>query len=302
VESTLKVKASSAILGIALIAVSGAALHFWRELEASKRQIAISTSEVQERQHLTGVSPTPTPEQTSAVAGQPSQATTESRPSEHPDNSALVAESREAVLTQLASPEGKASRASNMRHRQASANPDVDEALGLTTTEAEKLFDLLAMQRMRSMETVSVQPENAHDREERLRKQREAEDAELQTLLGSKFPKWKDYQENRYAWEQRSDLRTVLDAAGIPLTRTQEGAIINALSTEQRRINQARDSTARGNSDNLNEYTPENRQRLLDAVAQYLSAQQLDGYKGLLERNASREQRALKLIESSGIH
>jgi hypothetical protein len=284
-------KVSSALLGIALTAVSGVAFHLWRDLEAGRQQVAVLSSKSQERQP-------PTPEQTSIVAGQPLQPSTESQPSERSDSSALIAEHREAleaVLKQLASPEGKAASKSRMRLNQASAHPDVDQALGLTTEEADKLLDLLTMQRARSMETVVVQPESAQDSEARLRKQGETEEAELQTLLGSKYPKWQDYRENRYAWEQRSDLRTVLDAAGFPLTQTQEGALISALSAEQRSINQ-------GNPKDFSQYTPENRQRLLDAAAPHLSPQQLDGYKGLLERNASREQAARKLLESSVFH
>jgi hypothetical protein len=210
-----------------------------------------------------------------------------------------IAVTRRAASKYLESPEGKAAIRSRMLQNQASGNPDVDQALGLTTAEADKLFELLAMQRVRSMETVVVQPESARDREERLRKQRETEDAELQALLGRKYPTWQDYRENRYAWEQRSDLRMVLDGAGIPLTSTQEVAIINALSAEQRNINRNLYSAPEGNLRDFSQYTPDNRQRLLDAVAPYLSPQQLDGYKGLLERHASREQRARKLIESS---
>jgi hypothetical protein len=88
----------------------------------------------------------------------------------------------------------------------------------------------------------------------------------------------------------------VLVAADFPLTQTQDSALINALSAEQRSINQNRTST-QGNSNGLwaARYTPENRQRLLDAAAPHLSPQQMDGYEGLLERKATMEQAALEL-------
>jgi hypothetical protein len=141
-----------------------------------------------------------------------------------------------------------------------------------------------------------TEPESAQDREARRRKTRETEDAELQALLGSKYVAWKDYQEILPAWVQRNDLRAVLDAAGVPVTEAQDDALINALSAEQRIINQTRTFTTQGNSNGfLAQYTPENRQRLVDAVAPYMSPQQLDGYKRLLERKAAQEQANLSI-------
>ena len=292
-------KVSSVLLGIALIAISGAAFHFWQELEEERQQNAVLASKSQERQFPTVASPIPTPAQTFTVAGQPLQASTASQLSGNPDRSALIAKTLDAAKMRLASPEGMAFQRSRLRQSQESVYPDVDQALGLTTAEADELLDLLTEQRVRGMQTEAPGDESTQDREARNRKARETEDAEVQALLRSKYPRWQDYRENLHAWKQRSDLRKVLDAAGFPLTQTQNSALINVLTAEQRIINQTRTYTL-GQSNGLwGQYTPGNRQRLLDSVTPHLSPQQLDGYKGLLERNAASEQAALDMARSA---
>jgi hypothetical protein len=297
-EAGKEMKASSALLGIGLVAVSGLAFHFWHKLEDERQQVAILAQKVSERESPAPIaaSPIQTPERTSNDAEPPLQASKEPQLSERADRAALLAKTIEAAKNRLASPEGMALRKANLRQRQGSVYPDVGEALGLTTEEADKLLDLITNQRMRSSSTLVSDSESPQDREARERKERETEDAELQTLLGSKYAKWQDYRENLPAWVQRSDLRAVLDAAGVPLAKSQDKAVIDALSAEQRIINHTHASTSQGNSNGvLPQYTPENRQRFLDAVAPYLSPQQLDGYKGLLERKATQEQITLAI-------
>jgi hypothetical protein len=288
------VKLSSTFLGVALLAVSAVAFHLWRELQEGREQTAALASKLQEPQYPTAASPTLTPTNSGSLADQSLQASTETKPSESPDNSAIVPKAldAEAIRTQLESPEGMALRKATMRRMQGDLYPDVDQALDLTTAEADELLKLLADQRLRGSTPVGNNPASPRDRETESRKAREAEEAELQALLGSKYPKWQEYKQIADAWRQRRDLRTALDAAGIPLTQTQDRALIGALSAAQRSINQNRSSDTPGNSmGQSGRYSPENRQRMLDAAAAYLSPQQLDGYQALLERKATTEQR-----------
>lgn len=283
-------KLSSALLGIGLVAVSGLAFHFWQRMEQERQQTAILAFKVRELQPTTAVSPIPTLG-TSIVAETPLQGSSEAQPSASPDRSALLAKSIDDAMKRLASPEGMARARSRMRLLQESVFPDVDQALGLKKEEADKLLDLITDQRMRSSSQFIDRSESPQDRAARNQKERETENAELQALLGGKYSKWQDYRENLSAWRQRSDLRTVLDAAGVPLTKTQDAALIKAISAEQLSIKQTGAYPTQGPSNRLSaEYTPENRQRLLVAAAPYLSPQQLDGYKGLLERRAAQEE------------
>jgi hypothetical protein len=86
----------------------------------------------------------------------------------------------------------------------------------------------------------------------------------------------------------------VLDAAGTPLTEAQGKSLIAALSTEHRHLSQLqRDAMAQGTfstADMMNRHAPERRQRMLDAAAPHLSPQQLEGYRGMLERAAAQEE------------
>lgn len=290
-------KLKSALLGIGLVAVSGLAFHFWQKLKDERQQAAILSLKEPERQPPTAASPVPTPAHTSTIAEPPSQASTEPQLSGSPERDARIAALtmiREVAEQQVLSPEGRAQSRAGMRQHLSSVYPDVDEALGLTTEEADKLLDLITDQRMRSSSVMITEPESAQDREARQRKTRETEDAELQALLGRKYVGWKDYQEILPAWVLRNDLRAVLDAAGVPVTEAQDQSLIYALSAEQRIINQTRSSTTQDNSNGLFvQYSPENRQRLLNAVAPHMSPQQLDGYRGLLERKAAQERATL---------
>jgi len=152
--------------------------------------------------------------------------------------------------------------------------------LGLTTAEKDKLLDLLAMQRMRGSTTLAPEHISAQESEARQQREYDTKVAELQALLGSKYPKWQDYQETVTVRMEERNLRVALDAAGIPLAQTQEHALIDALVAEQRSINQ----TARTSRGVTTLRTPEIRQRLLSAAIPYLSTQQLDEYQALLER------------------
>jgi hypothetical protein len=134
------------------------------------------------------------------------------------------------------------------------------------------------------MTTLAPENESAQESEARQQKRRETDGAELQALLGGKYPKWQDYQETVTVRRQGRDLRVALDAAGIPLAQTQERALVDALVAELRSINQ----TAQGNSSDIPvQLRPESRERLVSAAIPYLSSQQLDEYQALLERSAA---------------
>jgi hypothetical protein len=189
----------------------------------------------------------------------------------------------------------------------ASANPDVGEALGLTAEETNKLLELLATHQDSTSAVFNSSaegnpPPSAEERSAALQAQQQANDAEMQAMLGSKYSQWKDYNETRSAWQQRRDLGAVLDAGGIPMTDAQSKSLITALATEQRYITQQnRDAANQGRpfSESMVRYTPERRQRLLDAASLHLTPQQVEGYRGMLERAATQEQSMLSTLQSA---
>jgi hypothetical protein len=279
-------KVSPALIGIAFIAVSGSALHFWRELQAGRQQIASLEAKLQEQRSVPAASPITRPTQPTVGANQPPPASTELQQSgTPPDRIAISVKALDAATMrkQMESPEAKATVRATMLQISKSSYPDIDQALGLTTAETDKLLDLLMTQRERSANRRN-DPGSELEGDAGSRKAQQADDAELQALLGTKYHKFQEYLETRSAWQQRHDLRAVLDAADIPLNKTQDQALLNAISAEQRNVNQTSGSGPPAS------YAPEKRQRLLDAATPHLSPQQLDAYKGLLERLADREQ------------
>jgi hypothetical protein len=275
-------KTISALMVIAIGVLGGINFHLWRELEAGRRQIAVLTSQAQERQAATAASPVPTPAptpaQTSTVADQASQQVAS------PDNSVRTGSSLDSILAQMQSPEGQARTRARMRPALELSLPDLDQVLGLTAAEKDKLLDLLTAQQVRGMTTLAPENESAQESEARQQKRQETDGAEQQALLGDKYPKWQDYQETVTVRRQGRDLHAALDAAGIPLTQTKERALVDALVAELRSINQTAQNKILGVPVQLR---PESRERLLYAATPYLSMQQLDEYEALLERQAA---------------
>jgi len=298
-------KVVSALLGMALVVVGGMAVHFSRVIAVERQQIAGLKAQLQERDARIAtladrpaappaipaadiVQQTGTPD---AAASPPPAA------SLPPANAAALQGLLTTMREQSSSPEAMAQRRRTTRYTIEAVNPDIGEALGLSPDEADKLLELLVTHQENSSavfrstidgnSTTTVQERSAI-----LQAQREANDAELQARLGNKYSQWKDYNDTRTAWQQRRDLRAVLDAGGIPMTDAQSKSLIAALAAEQRNITQRiREAVSQGRSisETRARYTPELRQRSLDAASPHLTPQQLEGYRGLLEREAAQE-------------
>lgn len=287
-------KILSVILAVALVAVSGRAIHLSREAEAGRQRIASLDALLQARQaELAALTNTPVARPATGLQ-LPEPATAQPVTRESSTEAAPPAIRLPDIATlqaQMSSPEALALRRETTRLLMRTSNPDVDEALGLAPEELDKLLELLATQQDRSSalfaavtqasDPAAAQRELAAEREE----QRRTSEAELQALLGSRYPQWQDYQQTRPAWQQRRNLRAVLDAAGTPMTDSQGRALIAALSAEQLSINQTRLTSAQPFSQN----TPERHQRLMNAAAPHLSAQQLESYRQMLDRAAVQE-------------
>lgn len=288
-------KARSVLMGIALGVLIGASVSFWQERGSRKPQNEIMPSIAQELHPPTAESLDPTPAKTPAQTYNVADERSQSLASDGISASlSEMEEVRSATLGQLQTPEGQAQLSSYTRRSLESSYFDIDQALGLTTAEKNELLDLLAMQRVRGMTTLVPEHESTLDSEVRQRRRYETDASELQALLGNKYFDWQDYKETLPVRQQALSLRLRLDAAGIPLTQNQERALINALSLEQRSINQDAQSDSLGRSAR---YTPESRQRLLLAATYYLSVEQLNEYEGVLERKADQEPTTIGSIE-----
>lgn len=285
----------SAFLGIALVIAGGAAIHFRREAGKAREQIAHLEARISQdagvaTQPVTQATQAPTFSDTIALpADTPAPASAPAQPGPgvaSPDLSALRA--------QVSSPETAARAQALVRTMFESNYPDLREVVGLSADEAEKLLALLAANNARLSDAVSS-PGNAsispQEGTRRMAEHREASEAAVQAMLGSKYSRWQEYEEARPAYQQRRDLRAVLDAAGTPMTDVQDKSLIAALSAEQRNFDQqTRDAISQGKPfDPMARDNPERHQRLLDAAAPHLSPQQLESYRAMLDRAAQRQ-------------
>lgn len=306
-------KILSALLGIALVVVGGAAIHFSRQVEAGRRHVAALEAQLQERDaRIASLSATPPALSTDAVIATASQPTTPAAASAAPavarPESATAIQSLLSTAQALSSsPEAMARRRLTTRMLMESVNPDIGEALELTPAEADKLLELLATHQESTSAVFrdpvdGTNPASVAERSAAVQELQRANDAELQAMLGSKYSQWQDYNESRQAWQQRRDLRAVLDAGGIPMTDAQSKSLIVALAAEQRSItqqNRAAASQVRPTSEVMARYTPERRQQLLAAASAHLTPQQLEGYRGMLERSAQLEQSTLSSLREA---
>jgi hypothetical protein len=308
-------KAGSGILAIAVVAAVGVGFHFWREAESGRKQIADLKAEllqlqIHQARAVQSASSTVAPvvpvvpgapaaqPATPAAPVSPETAAVPARPTVLPDLTAIRA--------QMSSPEATAQRVHLSRLLIERSNPYVQEALGLAADESRKLLDLLATHQERSSTAFSSSAGNgaatAQERMAAVQAQQQANEAELQAMLGSKYPQWQGYKETRNAWQQLRDLNAVADAGGTPLSDSQSRNLTAALLAEQRDFNQqARSAASQGRSftETLTRHTAARQQQLLNIASAHLSPQQLEGYRGMLERAAAQEQAMLRSVQAN---
>lgn len=122
--------------------------------------------------------------------------------------------------------------------------PDLEQELGLTRAEADQFMNLLIRQQeqmgnesmamfmgggqqgtadMQALQTRMVEMELASA-------------AEQAAMLGSRYPRWEEYQGVAAARTEVSQLRVALTAGGRPLSDAQAAALVTAFATEEARI------------------------------------------------------------------
>jgi len=298
----------SAVLGVALVLVGAAAIHLWREVDAGRQQLAALQTQLAQRDaQLAELAARPVPQPLASFAmAPPATAPATSAPvAAAPPSSTASADAAASFIEQMrqqqSSPEMMARRRQTGHMLMETSNPGVAEALGLTIDEKDKLLELLVEHQERSSTFFNEQQQpgattSAQDRTAALQAQEKTNDAELQGLLGARYPQWQDYKQTRQAWRQLEDLRVVSKAGGAPLSEAQSRSLVAALSAEHRTFSEeSRNAASQGRPFNevMGQHTPARHQRLLAAAAGHLSAQQLEGYRGMLERAAAQEQAML---------
>lgn len=296
---------TSAVLGIALVLVGAAAIHLWREVDAGRQQLAALQTQLAQRDaQLAELAARPVPQSVASIAmAPPTTISAASAPvAAAPPSSTATANAAASFIEQMrqqqSSPEAMARRRQSGRMLMESSNPGVAEALGLTPDEKDELLELLVEHQERSSAFFNEQQQpgvtiSAQERTAAFQAREKTSDEELQALLGAKYPQWQDYKQTRQAWRQLEDLRVVSKAGGAPLSEAQSRNLVAALSAEHRTFSEeSRSAASQGRpfDEVVGQHTPARHQRLLAAAAAHLSAQQLEGYRAMLERAAAQEQ------------
>ena len=259
-----------AILSIALVALGGTAIHLWRQLNANRQQVADLKAQVDTTAASTPRAP--------PVAPSPSLPLAE--PAPDADRKALEDPRRRAFIAFQSSPEASAQMKAAMMRTISDRYPDVGEVLGLSRDEVDQLLDLLYKQADRRTSDPLIDAEWAA-------RLKETEKDELASLLGSKYAKWEEYTAELPTRQHVRDLSAALDAAGTPLIDAQNNSLLQALVAEERRNSQM--SSDRPIAATLYRFTPEATQNLLNASSAYLTPQQMETYRQVLERASIQE-------------
>src|SRR5690606_8294857 len=142
-------KVVPAILGCALVATGGLAIHLRREVDAGRDRIARLEMQLHDRQvEQAALSPTsatrsaaPPPNmQTNDLAGRADVPAQTAKPMP-----VITLPDIATMRAQMSSPEAVARRSQITRTLMNTLHPDVDEALGLSSEEEGRLLDLLAV-------------------------------------------------------------------------------------------------------------------------------------------------------------
>jgi hypothetical protein len=209
-----------------------------------------------------------------------------------------------AMLEAMGTAEGQEFTRSMMRTMMAQMYPDVAEEVGLTAAETDKLFALISGQQgtltADSMALMTA-PADAATRRELQRKVVEgtrAQEREVQALLGSRYPKWEEYQGTATARQQVNQLRSTLAASGNPLSDAQADSLVTAFAAQQSRF--AKEERAWANSaaaiespDMMQETmqrTLKEQRKLVDVAAPHLESAQLAQFR----RQVDQQERVLQ--------
>ncbi|HEY4368484.1 MAG TPA: hypothetical protein VGN07_14705 [Steroidobacteraceae bacterium] len=198
--------------------------------------------------------------------------------------------------------------------------PDLGASLHLQPDQQERLIDLLADQQMRAMTNAPPvrtdgQPPDENSMREwnaQMQKQQRDNQAELAALLGDDgLQQWSEYQSTLGARMQVRQLRTVMEAGGEPLRDDQVQSLVTAIANEDQRRNAERvniqsaalaqpaDSTDRtAVFEQMLQRTEQRNKRLHDAVAPYLSSQQLANFDASQSRQLQMQRANLTMIRA----
>jgi hypothetical protein len=267
---------------------------------------------------------TPAPLQTPFTAA----ATTPAKPSVAParlapqatGNSMLARPTRESMQLVmdrqrelLNDPEYRAAMREQQKMGLRQMYPDLASATGLSSEQVDRMMELLAEQQLKSMEG-SRSLEDPAQREqyfEQLRQQQRDNESAIAAEIGSDgLQKWKEYQASLGARFQVRNLRSQLEAAGVPLRDTQVEDLVSALRSAEKQMFSAPNMPGQRVAGGFNandrsqalqqsiKLAEEQAQRQREAVRPYLSAEQFEKFEKLQEQEERMRKASMRMLQA----
>jgi hypothetical protein len=296
------VKVLAAILGVALVAVGGVAIHMWQQVALDRQQIADLQSQLQQAQTAQQNAEAALARQARELANRPESTIALAAPAPAPAASKATVSATSTALAdemrkQMTDPKGRDVRRAQRRMLLPQLNPGLGKWLDLPPDQENKLLDLMAKQESEQSEML-LDPANRNDpaaQQEAMRKaqaQNQANEADLAALLGDRYPRYQQYKQTMPVHRQVSQLQTMLGSGADGLPDAQAKSLTNTLVAEQLRVNQER-ASAQAAAPTLNvqemlrqqqQRTVESNRRLLQVATSLLNPQQLASYRTLIEQ------------------
>jgi hypothetical protein len=288
-----------ALLAAGVLMAGTATLVIWFQLRAERERGAelaarASAPESAEVAQMVAAGPAlQAPADPSDVTAAPTRAPAPPLRSSLPESSATA-----AVLPPKATPAIAASAADPisgmMKSMMRQMYPDLAAELDLSPAQAEQFLELfISQQAQNGTQFIGLMGGGSMDAAQRQRLQQQmvdkerADEGELRKVLGSKYPRWEEYQSIAEARQQVNQLRTALATGGKPLTEPQSQALVAAFAADASR---SRDderawmaTDAARNSPNLMrermQRQIEGQRRLVDLAAPHLDGTQLEHFR-----------------------
>jgi hypothetical protein len=313
----------------ALLVISGiVSVNFWRDLRTERLENTHLTTQLAEanmtpRAPASSAQPVAAPAPAAGVSGSPA-ATATTAPVQSDSGAALKAAAAAVSAGAVAAakgfgdaelmkdPEYRKAQLTMTRLRTAHSNPGLAETLGLSATEANHLFEVMAESQMsRSAELTEAIGRaggvgNTPALTDLMRNSAGREDPARAVLGEAKYAQYQEYQRNvRPALTQVANIGSSLNAAGQPLKDWQSRTLTAAMMTEQQRIRQEaaiprpipNPGVPRGIADTLTESAnrqQESNRRILEASAATLNAAQLEVLKRQFDQQDATRRRSIE--------
>jgi hypothetical protein len=284
-----------------VVGVGAAAVYLWQQL-ASERSLNAELNDrvmaLEVAQQAAALSPAPAPSiateggAAAAPVAPPPAAAKKGQADANNPAAGIAAVAKEMLSTKA----GQDMTRTMMRSMVTQQYPDLGKELGLTPEQASELLDTLTRQMVdassQSMDLLAGNggPDAMRELQRKSEEIQKNNDAEISSLLGSKYPKFQEYQGTMAARQQVTQLQNALSTSGVTgLSDAQKQGLITALGAEQQRIQQdARNAppAARGGNylDQQLQQASEQSRRLVNAASAYLNPQQLESYKKMQDQ------------------